>query len=471
MSALDANKASLTQGPIGQTLIKMLLGMLVGHLAMTVFNLTDTYFVAQLGTEELAAISFTFPMIFTIMSVIFGLGIGTSSLISQAIGKQNQHHVQRLTTDLLILGVLVAIVLSSLGLIFSRPIFYAMGARGEVLELTLTYMRIWFWGMPLVTIPMMGNNAMRGTGDTTTPGLVMATGAIANLVLDPLMIFGLAGFPRMGIAGAAIATLVGRGCALVLSLSVLILRKKMISLDRPVFKDVMASWRKIAYIGIPAGMTQALSPLTAVIITRMVASYGTVAVAAFGAGAKIDMITLMVLISLGSVLMPFVGQNWGAGKMDRVKAAHRWSYIFAIVWGVVMYVVVVTFSRPIAHAFSEDPLVVEKIRQYLIITSLSLGLVGLWRIVAMSMNGLHQPLHAAALNITALLLLTLPCTVLGSYFYGLIGLFAGMAVGKMLSGVAAFIWATFLHRCAQRHVDIEPVEPERIPDVEVQLEA
>mgnify|MGYP001434977742 FL=1 len=229
MSTLAANKLSVTQGPIGRTLIKMLLGMLVGHVAMTVFNLTDTYFVAQLGTEPLAAMSFTFPIIFTIMSVIFGLGIGTSSVISQAIGKGDFHQAQRLTTHALYLAVLVSIVLSALGLIFTEDIFYAMGARDEVLRLTKLYMHIWFWGMPLVTIPMMGNNALRATGDTGTAGMIMGGGAMVNLILDPIMIFGLLGFPKWGIAGAAIATLFGRGFALVSSLWVLYYKKKLIS--------------------------------------------------------------------------------------------------------------------------------------------------------------------------------------------------------------------------------------------------
>lgn len=455
MSTLAANKESVTQGPIGRTLIRMLLGMLVGHVAMTIFNLTDTYFVAQLGTEPLAAMGFTFPIIFTIMSIIFGLGIGTSSVISQAIGKGDFHKAQQLTTHALYLGFIVSIGLSIFGLIFTEDIFRLMGAEGEVLKLTKVYMHIWFWGMPLVTIPMMGNNALRATGDTGTAGMIMGGGAIMNLVLDPIMIFGLLGFPKLGIAGAAIATLFGRGFAMVSSLLVLYYRKKLLCFEMPKLSNVLASWRQLVYIGLPAALTGALGPLTAATIIKLVSGYGTEAVAAAGAGAKIDTITVMVLASLGSVLMPFVGQNWGAGRMDRVRQAHRWTYKFATLWGLFMYGVVVIFSQPIARAFSDDPKVIDVIVTYLYITPICLGCAGLWRIVSGALNGLHQPFHSAALNLVSLLGLVLPCVVIGSWFFELKGLFAGMAAGNILAAIVAIIWAGYVHRMTENKVSRE----------------
>ena len=187
----SADHATLTSGPINRTLLRMTLGMLVGHFAMTIFNLTDTYFVAQLGTNELAAMSFTFPAVFLVSALIFGIGIGASSVISRAIGRGDLRRVQQLTTHVLLLAIVVAVLLSLLGLSAARSAFYVMGARDAVLELTMQYMRIWFFGMPLVVIPMIGNNAIRATGDAMTPGLIMLTAALANLVLDPLLIFGL----------------------------------------------------------------------------------------------------------------------------------------------------------------------------------------------------------------------------------------------------------------------------------------
>jgi Na+-driven multidrug efflux pump len=191
-----------------------------------------------------------------------------------------------------------------------------------------------------------------------------------------------------------------------------------------------------------------------------VATYGVEAVAAAGAGAKIDTITIMVLASLGSVLMPFVGQNWGAGRMDRVRGAHRWVYLFSITWGVLMYGVVIIFAKPIAGIFSDDPAVVDIIVLYLHITPICLGMAGLWRIVSGAMNGLHQPLHSAALNIVALMVLTLPSVVLGSMLWGLKGVFVGMVVGNILSGIVAITWAGYLHnRMEKKPMADEPIEP------------
>ncbi|MFG0248828.1 MAG: MATE family efflux transporter, partial [Phycisphaeraceae bacterium JB051] len=322
---------------------------------------------------------------------------------------------------------------------------------------TMEYMHIWFLGMPFIAIPMMGNNALRATGDATSPGIIMAIGSMANLVLDPLLIFGLAGFPALGIAGAAYATLIGRAFALFASLGILGFRKKMLTFEKPQLKLLLQSWGKLLYIGIPAAMTGVLGPVTMAIIIRLVAQYGTEAVAAVSAGAKIDSLTIMVLASMGSVVMPFVGQNWGAGKMDRIREAHRWVYKFCIGWGVLMYAVVVIFAHPIAQQFGKEERVVELIVLYLYITSTGLGLEGLWRIVSGAFNGMHQPIHSAMLNMVCLIVITLPTAAIGSVMYGLEGLFIGLAAGKLLSGLVGIGWANYLHGRLEEKVNMQVV--------------
>lgn len=445
MSSLTGNKrGALIEGPIGKTLTRMLLGMLIGHFAMTIFNLTDTYFVAKLGTEELAAMSFTFPVIFTIMSLIFGLGIGASSIISQAIGKDDEHSVQQLTAHVLLLGLILAIFLSVIGYCFVEPLFYAMGARDEVLALTAQYMRIWFLGMPMVAIPMLGNNVLRGTGDTKTPGLIMASGSVINVIMDPILIFGLAGVPAMGITGAAIATVFGRGFAMLCILYVLIHRNKMLVFEKASLSVILKSWRKLTYIGMPAAITGALGPITGMIIVKLVSGYGVDAVAAVGAGSRIDSFVMMVLGSLGMVLMPFIGQNFGAGRLDRIRQSIRWSSRFCLIWGTLCYLLMFLLARPISQIFSSEADVIDLIVLYLIFHSFSLGMAGVWRMISMSMNGLHQPFHSGAINVISLLVLGLPCLVVGSYFYGIKGLFLGMAIGNVLAAMVALVWMNSL---------------------------
>ena len=179
-----AGRANLTEGAVGRTLIKLTIPMFLAILAMVVFNLVDTAFVGRLGTEELAAISFTFPVVLVINSLAGGLGVGASAVISQAIGKGDRYRVQRLTTDSLGLSVMVVVVFVSIGLVTIDPLFRLLGATPEVLPLIRQYMTLWYIGVIFVVIPMVGNATIRATGDTKTPAVIMMVAAGINIVLD-----------------------------------------------------------------------------------------------------------------------------------------------------------------------------------------------------------------------------------------------------------------------------------------------
>ena len=228
-----AGRANLTEGAVGRTLIKLTIPMFLAILAMVVFNLVDTAFVGRLGTEELAAISFTFPVVLVINSLAGGLGVGASAVISQAIGKGDRYRVQRLTTDSLGLSVMVGVVFVSIGLVTIDPLFRLLGATPEVLPLIRQYMTLWYIGVIFVVIPMVGNAAIRATGDTRTPATIMMVAAGINIILDPILIFGLGFFPGLGIAGAALATVIARAITLGASLWVLVRRERMVIWSRP----------------------------------------------------------------------------------------------------------------------------------------------------------------------------------------------------------------------------------------------
>jgi Na+-driven multidrug efflux pump len=159
--------------------------MVWGILSILAFSLADTYFVAQLGTQELAAISFTFPIVNVLSNVAMGLGIGASSMISRAIGEGDRQKVQRLTTDSLLLSLLVVVVLVGIGLATIQPVFTALGAGPDILPLIQDYMSIWYLGMAFIVVPMVGNSAIRASGNTLVPGMSMMFAAGANIVLDP----------------------------------------------------------------------------------------------------------------------------------------------------------------------------------------------------------------------------------------------------------------------------------------------
>ena len=203
-------KANLTEGDPGKTIMKLTGPMMIGMIGMVIFNLVDTLYIGRLGTEALAAMSFTLPVVMLQGSISMGLGVGVSAVISRAIGAGNQEKVKRLTTDSLFLSVLIVTSFVVLGYLTIDPLFRLLGAEGELLILVKQYMSIWYVGVPFVVIPMIGNSAIRAAGNTVIPSGIMLTAITVNIVLDPLLIFGIGPFPRMELAGAALATVIAR---------------------------------------------------------------------------------------------------------------------------------------------------------------------------------------------------------------------------------------------------------------------
>ena len=214
-------KSKLTEGQVSIQLLKLSLPMVWGILSVLAFSLADTYFVAQLGTRELAAISFTFPVVTVLSSIAMGLGTGVASVIARVIGKGDRLQVQRLTTDSLLLSVAIVGIFSTLGLNTIDPLFSTLGAKSELIPLIRDYMSIWYLGMVFLVVPLVGNSALRACGNTIIPSLIMTLAAAMNILLDPLLIFGWGPIPALGLKGAAIASMISRTGILVASLAFL----------------------------------------------------------------------------------------------------------------------------------------------------------------------------------------------------------------------------------------------------------
>lgn len=434
MKSPKKNNRNLSEGPIGPLLRKLTLQMLLGVSGMVVFNLIDTVYIGQLGTAELAALSYTFPVIMVITSLGFGMGIGASSVISRAVGEGNQEKVQRLTTDSLVLSVLLVLIFVVAGMLSIEPLFKLLGASDEIIPLIKDYMQIWYIGVLFVIVPMVGNNALRANGDMKTPAIVMLVIVIVNIILDPILIFGFGSIPAMGLRGAAIATVIARSVSLVVGLYFLQFKYRMLSTKIPTFEEGFRSWREIAFIALPAALSKMIAPLSLGIITSIVSTFGKEAVAAYGAASKLEFMVIAVVISLSSVLNPFVGQNIGAGRLDRVNEGLRKSKIFTMFWGFGAWALLLALGQFIAPAFSDNKEVIEYITLFLSIVPIGYILKGVFDIGVNALNVLKKPLHATLLSIVQMLVLYVPLAYLGAHLFGLWGVFAALAISNLMAG-------------------------------------
>ncbi len=431
------NKAVLTEGPIGRTLFRLTVPMTAGILAMVAFNLTDTFFVSRLGTEKLAALSFTFPVVVFFTRIAMGLGIGLSSVLSRAIGQGDWREVRRLTTDGLSLSLATVLVFVIAGLLTIDSVFGLLGAKGEILAHVKEYMKIWYWGLLFVVFPMVSNNAIRSTGDMKTPAAVMLIAVAVNLTLDPLLIFGIGPFPEMGLAGAALATVIARMTTFAVTFYIIVKRLKMFTFEKVSPGVIFGSWKRILFIAVPAAATRVIIPFGQGVLTGMISTFGPGAVAALGVAIKVELFVFAIVMALSSVLSPFTGQNWGAGRIDRMKKGISTSNRFVSLYGLGAAALLMLTARPIASLFTADEAVIADIVLYLRIVPAAYFMQGVLRLATEVLNVLGRPIHAAAIGVGQVFILIIPLAWIGRAVYDTTGIFAGIAVAYLLSGIAA----------------------------------
>ncbi|MCB9359624.1 MATE family efflux transporter [Candidatus Woesearchaeota archaeon] len=426
----------LINGDVKNILIKMTFPMIFGMLGMVMFNLVDTFFIGKLGTKELAAISYTFPVIFVLQSLALGMGIGTSSAVSMAIGRKSKA-LKRLTSDALMLSLIVAAIVMTIGLFTIQPLFSLLGATPDIIVLIEQYMKVWYWGVLFVIIPMVGNNAIRATGDTKTPAIMMVFSLGLNIILDPIFIFGLFGFPRLEMQGAAIATVISRAASMVVAFSILYFREKMITLKPGTLKETLQNWKTVMEIGFPTALSRMIVPIGAGVITAILSRYGHEAVAGLGVGTRIEFFAMALIMALSTALGPFIGQNWAAKKKDRVREAIRISNSFTIRYGFALFIIAMLTADYIARLFSSDPIIVSYTALYIRTVSIAWGAQGMIMISTNSLNILRAPIKAAIISIVQTFCMMIPFAYIGAYFLKTEGIFIAITVSYLLTSVIA----------------------------------
>lgn len=438
------DKHGLLTAPIPLVLRQMTLPMVLGIVAILMFNLVDTFFISLLGTQALAAISFTFPVTFAVNCITMGIGMGLSTFVGRLLGQDNAKQAARFSSHGILLAVLLVTVASVIGLQTIDPLFTLLGAREALLPLIHQYMWIWYLTIPLLVVPMTGNAAIRACGDTKTPAKIMIGAGIVNGILDPLLIFGIGPFPELGIQGAAIASAISWLAALIGSFYILVTKVKLLAMPQP--SSLLLDWQHILRIGTPAALANALNPLSAAILMMILASHGTEAVAAYGAAQRIESLLLIVLMALTSVLTPFIAQNLGANNKQRSFEAMFLCMRFSILFQLLIFVMMVPLSVPFANLFSQEESVRHLLWLYLVCVPLSYGFQGIIMVLVSSLNAMHKPLPAFIWSCLRLFVFTVPCAWIGSQWFGITGLFIGVAIGNVLGGIFGYLYALTLRR-------------------------
>ena len=435
--AAVAAPLSMTAGPVGPLLLRLTLPMIGALLAMIGYSVAETWFIARLGPQALAAVSFTFPVTMVVISLAIGLGAGTSAVVARALGAGEA--AGALVVDAMLLTAAMAIVALIVGELALYPLFRALGAPEELLPLIAGYLRLWFPAAGLFMVAMVGLSAARAAGDAKFQGIAMAGAAALNLAAAAPVIFGFMGLPGLGLRGAAVANALAWGPLLAATLW----RLRSYELLQDGFPSparFVASARRVLHVGLPAAGTNTIIPVSGAIVTAILAAYGAKAVAGFGVAGRVESLSMVGFLALSAVMNPFAGQNAGADRLDRVRMAMRGSFAFCLAFGAVLAAALWLGGREIAGLFTRDAEVAGVIAAYLAIVPISYGAAGIIAVVNSAFNGLDRPGAAVLISVARTMLVNVPIAWLGGRLFGAQGVFLGVCAANVLVGAAAAWW-------------------------------
>lgn len=426
-----------------RALIALAVPIVFANLLQTAYQLIDTFWVGRLGSEAVAAVSLSFPVIFFLISLGLGFAVAGTILVAQYQGRGDPAMVNHVAAQSLVGIVTVAVVLAVAGMLGARLLVEFLGAQADVVPLATEYLRVSFIGLVFLFAYVIFQSLMRGVGDARTPLVIVFGTVVLNFCLDPLFILGLGPMPAIGVAGAALATVITQGLAAVVGLSLLFSGRYGIQLvPRDLRPNPATLWRLLR-LGCPAAIEQSTRALGLVLMTVLVSGFGTTTLAAYGIGTRVLSFAIIPALGLSQATSALVGQNVGAGKPDR--AAHTtWAscgvgFVTLTLVGVVAFI----FARPLVALFVPGaPDVIATGAMFVRITALTYGLIGVQQVIAGSFRGAGYPVAAMALALVSLWVLQFPLAWLLSTRAGLdaLGIWVAYPVRNTVVAIVAVAW-------------------------------
>jgi putative MATE family efflux protein len=430
---MKERKDLILQGSMYKVIITLAAPIMISNLIQTLYSLIDGIWVSKLGSIQFAAISFVWPVMFLFISIGIGLFIAGTSILSQFIGASKYDIASQYSSQLIAIAVVCAICFSFVGYLISPVIINLMGAKGDLAHYSEIFLRIAFLDMPFTFLFFCFNAIMSSQGNTLTPTILSSISVIINAILDPILIFNF----NMGIAGAALATLISKA---ILASSGLYILHKSTSKIKPSFKNFSFDrniLNKIFKVALPSAIGQTGSALGFIILNGFIVSYGTTTLAAFGMVNRITSLIMQPAMGIGASLTAIVGQNLGSGNLSRVKEAFVKALKLTISISVVGCIVLIWKDNTVVNFFmrsKDDTKVISEAITYLIYIYFSMPLMGIFSVFQGIFQGSGHTKYSMNMEIGRLWFVRLPMILLFKYFttVGSTGIWFSMSSSNLI---------------------------------------
>jgi putative MATE family efflux protein len=425
----------LARDPVAKTIISFAWPSMLGVLAMMLTSVVDTYVARFFGEADQAALALIFPITFMMSSVTIGLMVGTVSLVARTRGTGNLATVARTSGQALLLCALVVVILTIVLALSYGPMFRAAGTPATVMPGIHAYMGVWLFGTLVMVFPTVANGVIRACGNAVAPSIVMVAIGALKIILTPVLMLGWGGVAAMGLRGAALSTIIAFGVGSAITLWLLV-RSNLVT-TRGLRVKLGDTWRKIALIGLPSSFTNVLMPICAFFANKLVLPLGAATIAGFGNALRLEALAMVPLFALSGVIGPFLGQNMGANRPDRMREGFSFCIKAALGYGVVIAAIMALFGPSLAKFFAASPEGIAPAIRYLWIVPLTFGFYGVLMCVSGAFNGLGNPRPNLVLYSSKALLFLL-CVWLGAKLGGYTGICIGVALSNIGAGALAY---------------------------------
>jgi len=437
----------LGNDPIVPLLIKMSLPSIVAMLVMSLYNIVDTFWIAQISPEAIAGLTICFPIQMIFGAIGVGTGIGAGSFASRMFGAGENEMASRTAGQIAFLSFAFGIVMMMVGTFCPAPILRFFGATPDILPLARQYFSLIVFGTPGLFFMMMSGNLFRAEGKPGLAMYVMITSAVINATLDPLLIFGWGPCPAMGIRGAAVATIIAQCAALSLSCFFLTDSGSRYHVTWLSFVPDVTVLSSIYRVGFPAMITNVAMSLVLTVYNHTLGSYGPNAIATMGLLFRINGVFMMVLFGMGHGVMPMVGFNFGAFNYQRLVDIVTTSARYALVIGVASTLFIEVFSRPLIMVFTRDPALLGISIPALRIYVSTQFLIGPFIIFINMFNGIGKGTTSMTLLLMRQMIFVIPLLSLLPLYFGLTGVWMAQPISNALSLFIIVYWTRREFRC------------------------
>ena len=439
--AFKGSNRDFTKGSIGLAVFLLAVPMILEMIMESVFAVVDVFFVGRLGANAIAIVGITESMMFIIYAVAMGIGVGGMAMVSRRIGEKDPDGAARSATHAIYLGTAAALVIGVFAVIYAPDLLAALGAEPAVVAEGTLFARLMLGGNFVVVFLFLLNSIFRGAGDAALAMRVLWTANILNCILDPLLIFGIWPFPDLGVTGAAVATLIGRGVGVILAFYYLLNGTKHFTIRREHWRIDTERLKRLVKISWVAVLQFLIGTTSWLGLMRVLAGFGSDAVAGYTISIRVVIFGLLPAIGLANAAATLVGQNLGAKQPERAEKSVWKAAQYNAVFQTTIGVIFVIFAAPIAHIFTDDPKVLLLATDGLRIISYGFLFYAVGMVLETSFNGAGDTWTPTYLNMFVFWLFEVPLAYILAYWFemGPYGVYWAITIAFSVLAIASAI--------------------------------